>query len=58
MDHMIVESVIMAFVMGGIVGAAAALCLRSSRFWGAERQDDHQLVNKPLTVRSHQRRSR
>ena len=47
----------MAFVIGGIVGAAAALCLRSSRFWGPESTDER-LVNKPLPVRSHQRRSR
>ncbi|MFQ5488135.1 MAG: hypothetical protein ACE5ET_06810 [Gammaproteobacteria bacterium] len=57
MTNMLIESVVMAFVMGGIVGAAIALCLRSSRFWGPQGSDEH-LTSKPVPIRSHQRRNR
>lgn len=50
MTDMIIEAVIMAFVMGGIVGAAAALCLRSSRFW--DHANSEQLTEKAIPVRS------
>lgn|GEM_PF-3612391 len=53
MTDMIIEAVIMAFVVGGIVGAAAALCLRSSRFWGPE--STAQITEKPVPVNSNNR---
>ncbi len=58
MTDMLIESVVMAFVMGGIVGAAIALSLKTSRFWGPQGSDEH-LTAKPVPARSpQQRRSR
>lgn len=43
MTSMFIESVIIAFVLGGIVGFAVALSLRSSRAWHA-RPDESPLA--------------
>ena len=56
MQENIVEAIILAFTMGGIVGAAAALSLRSSRLWNNELNQD--LAYKPVPVRSSKKRKR
>lgn len=40
MTEMLIEAVIMAFLAGGIVGAAIALSLKSSRLWGHQSDGD------------------
>lgn len=54
MTEMLIEAVIMAFLVGGIVGAAVALSLKSSRLWG--RQADEAAVElSPVRVRTTRR---
>lgn len=40
MTEMLIEAVIMAFLVGGIVGATMALSLKSSRLWGHQSDGD------------------
>lgn len=40
MTSLFIEAVIMAFFIGGIVGAAAALSLRASRVWGGQPRNE------------------
>ncbi len=58
--HLIVEAVVMAFVIGGIVGAIVALNLRPGKGWVESELDD--FIAKPIPVRSqsqqHPRRRR
>ena len=56
MQEYIIEAVILAFTMGGIVGAAAALSLRSSHLWKNESNPD--LAYKPVPVNTPKRRKR
>lgn len=54
--HLLVEAVVMAFMIGGIVGALVALHLRSSREWNKQ---DAAIAVKTLPVESrapHRRR--
>lgn len=56
MTSLFIESVVIAFVMGGIVGIAIALSLRSSRAWDARPQ--RQPIAQPVHARNdlHRRR--
>jgi hypothetical protein len=36
MNELAIESVILSFTLGGIIGAAAALSLRTSHLWSHE----------------------
>jgi len=55
MNEFIIESIVMAFVLGGIVGAAAALTLRNSHLWNADSDYSHSAV--PVRIKeSHHRR--
>ncbi len=60
MFDMLIEAVVIAFVIGGIVGAAAALHLRASRFWSARDSEEPMMnrMNRPIPIRNQQRRSR
>ncbi len=61
MFDMLIEAVVIAFVIGGIVGAAAALHLRASRFWSTRDSEEPTMMNsmnRPIPVRNQQRRSR
>jgi hypothetical protein len=54
MTEMLIEAVFMAFMIGGIVGAAIVLSLKSSRLWG--RQDDEDAVElTPVRARTTRR---
>jgi hypothetical protein len=54
MTEMLIEAVLMAFMVGGIVGAAIALSLKSSRAWG--QQDSEETVElTPVRARTTQR---
>lgn len=53
MQTEIIEAIVLAFTIGGIVGAAAALSLKSSRYWKIENSTD--LTQKPLPVRQETR---
>ncbi len=55
MTGMLVESVVLAFTLGGIVGAAAALCLKSSRAWDRRESPEERFPEKPVPVRSRRR---
>ena len=48
--HLIVEAVVMALVIGGIVGAIVALNLRPGKGWMELESDD--FIAKPIPVRS------
>ena len=54
MYEQIIEAVVLAFTMGGIVGAAAALSLKSSRLW--RRNETPSTEMKPVPVRQTRRR--
>jgi hypothetical protein len=54
MNEQIIEAVFLAFTMGGIVGAAAALSLKSSHLW--HRSDKPSGKLKPVPVRHPRRR--
>jgi len=53
MNELVIESVIMAFAIGGIIGAAAALSLKTSRLWDS-RKDTLEL--KPIPIKQSRRR--
>jgi len=53
MNELVIESVILAFSLGGIIGAAAALSLRSSHLWISKEQ---QLNMKPVPIKQPRRR--
>jgi len=54
MTEMLIEAVFMAFMIGGIVGAAIAFSLKSSRLWG--RQGDKDAVDlTPVHARTTRR---
>jgi len=53
MNELVIESVIMAFAIGGIIGAAAALSLKTSRLWDS-RKDTLKL--KPIPIKQSRRR--
>jgi len=53
MNELVIESVIMAFTIGGIIGAAAALSLKTSRLW---RGKENTLEMKPIPVKQSRRR--
>ena len=54
MNEVVIETVIMAFTIGGIIGAAAAFSLRSSHLWDSS---EHQLNLKAIPIkRTRQRR--
>ena len=50
MNEMVIEAVISAFTLGGIIGAAVALSLRSSTQW---READNQL--KAIAIKNTRR---
>jgi len=56
MNEFIIESIVMAFVLGGIVGAAAALTLRNSRLWNADSDYNHSAV--PVRIKDSQHSTR
>lgn len=56
MQESIIEAVVLAFTMGGIVGAAAALSLRSSRLW--KHEADSELSYKTVPIKQQSRRRR
>jgi hypothetical protein len=54
MNELVIEAVVMAFTLGGIVGAAAALSLKSSRLWRS--QESTAMDMKPIPLRHTHRR--
>ena len=55
MMDMLIEAVVMAFMIGGIVGAAVALSLKASRAWGREHDAENAELLQPVRVRSTRR---
>lgn len=58
MTDMLIEAVFTAFVVGGIVGAAVALSLKSSKAWGGQPDADDPGELQPLRIRSERQRYR
>ena len=58
MTEMMIESVLMAFMVGGIVGAVIALSLKSSTAWGQQYDADGTPELQPLRVRPGRQRYR
>jgi len=54
MYEQIIEAVILAFTMGGIVGAAAALSLKSSYLWRRKEHPSGKM--NPVPVRQSRKR--
>ena len=54
MYEQVIEAVVLAFTMGGIVGAAAALSLKSSYIW--RRKENPSAEMKPVPIRHSRRR--
>ena len=54
MYEQVIEAVILAFTMGGIVGATAALSLKSSHLW--RRNDNPSTEMKPVPIKHPRRR--
>ncbi|MBK8163913.1 MAG: hypothetical protein IPK65_12520 [Gammaproteobacteria bacterium] len=58
MTDIMIESVLMAFMVGGIVGAAIALSLRSSKAWSRQYDPDGAAELQPLRLRPGRQRYR
>jgi hypothetical protein len=54
MNELVIEAIFLAFTVGGIVGAAAALTLKSSYLW--HRNENTALEMKPVPIRHTRRR--
>jgi len=54
MTDMLIDSVLAAFILGGIVGAVIALGLKSSRLWGGQ-PDAGTAQLQPVRVRGTRR---
>jgi len=52
MNEFIIESIVMAFVLGGIIGAAAALTLRNSRLWDSDNEYNHTAT--PVSIKENE----